>query len=107
MGKQGRTKAQKQAGQSIVGQSKSKTKKETAVFKVAGVRKTKTKMVNTSLKKLNVQTKSKTEEANKKFDRLKETLASSKVTTPSKKVKLETKGPPPDVSKAAEEFAKL
>ncbi|XP_069112809.1 ribosomal biogenesis factor-like [Argopecten irradians] len=107
MGKQGRTKTAKQGGQSTIAQSKSKVKKETAVFKVAGVRKAKTKTVSSSLKKLNVQTKSKTEEANKKFDRLKETLASTKVTVPTKKVQTGTKGPPPDVSKAAEEFAKL
>ncbi|XP_033754739.1 uncharacterized protein LOC117337744 [Pecten maximus] len=107
MGKQGRTKGQKQARQSTVCQSKGKAKKETAVFKVAGVRKAKTKTVNSSLKKLNVQTKSKTEEVNKKFDRLKETLASTKITVPPKKVQLGMKGPPPDVSKAAEQFAKL
>ncbi|OWF34753.1 uncharacterized protein LOC110443739 [Mizuhopecten yessoensis] len=107
MGKQGRTKGQKQARQTTVNQSKGKAKKETAVFKVAGVRKAKTKMVSSSLKKLNVQTKSKTEEANKKFDRLKETLASTQVTKPPKKVQSEMKGPPPDVSEAAEEFAKL
>lgn len=102
MGKQRRAKGQKQAGQ-----TRSKTKKETAVFMVAGVRKAKTKIVGTNLKKLNVQTKSKTEEANKKFDRLKETLASTKVAQPPKKVQTDQKKPPPDVNKAADDLAKL
>lgn len=47
MGKQRRAKGQKQAGQ-----TRSKTKKETAVFMVAGVRKAKTKIVGTNLKKV-------------------------------------------------------
>ncbi|KAK3085832.1 hypothetical protein FSP39_009340 [Pinctada imbricata] len=65
-----------------------KAKKEHAVFKVAGVRKAKTKTVNTNLKKLNVKNKNKTEEANKKFEEVQKVLtqetSKSKVRTASK-----------------------
>lgn len=86
-----------------------KGKKESAVFKVAGVRKPKIKSVNTNLKKLNFKNKQKTEDSNKVFNSVQESI--KETTKPTKKKPISksstAKKPLPDMDEAAKQFAQL
>ncbi|XP_048731330.1 uncharacterized protein LOC125648362 [Ostrea edulis] len=85
-----------------------KGKTESAVFKVAGIRKPKVKSVNTNLKKLNFKNKRKTEESNKVFKSVQETVAPN--TKPAKEKptsESSARKPVPDMEKATQQFAQL
>ncbi|XP_011438482.1 uncharacterized protein LOC128187279 [Crassostrea angulata] len=86
-----------------------KGKKESAVFKVAGVRKPKIKSVNTNLKKLNFKNKQKTEDSNKVFNSVQESITETTKLTKKRPISKSStaKKPLPDMDEAAKQFAQL
>ncbi|XP_061198379.1 uncharacterized protein LOC133206414 [Saccostrea echinata] len=83
--------------------------RDSAVFKIAGVRKPKIKSVNTNLKKLNFKNKQKTEESNKIFDSVQKAI--TETTKPAKeaqkKQSTSSRKPLPDMEETAKQFAQL
>lgn len=100
---------------------KSAAKKDPVASKVAGVRKAKTKVVSTNLKRINFQNKAKTEAVDAAFDEVKDLMTKKKPDTTSARQETlksdaasakKTRKPvseeqPPDVNMAAEELSKL
>lgn len=92
--------------------TKQKSRKEKA-FIVSSIKKGKTKTVATNLKKLNVQSRAKTEKADEKFKALKEVVIDSSKTATKKasnlKQTLKKTSPkePVDMDTTAESFSKL
>lgn len=86
-----------------------KGKKDSAVFKVAGVRKPKIKSVNTNLKKLNFKNKQQTEDSNKVFDTVQTSITETTKLTKKKPMSKSStaKKPQPDMDEATKQFAKL
>ncbi|XP_022338998.2 uncharacterized protein LOC111134348 [Crassostrea virginica] len=86
-----------------------KKNKDAAVFKVAGVRKPKTKSISTNLKKFNFKNKQKTEDSNKIFQSVQGLV--SETTKPAKKQPVSKSStaqkPLPDMDDAVNQFAQL
>ncbi|XP_062611939.1 uncharacterized protein LOC134273745 [Saccostrea cucullata] len=84
-------------------------KRDSAVFKVAGVRKPKIKSVNTNLKKLNFKNKQKTEESNKVFNSVQRAITETTkpVKQAPKKQSSTASKPLPDMEETAKQFAQL
>ncbi|XP_025116111.1 uncharacterized protein LOC112577273 [Pomacea canaliculata] len=91
------------------GGQKKNFKKDPIAVKVAGVRKSKTKAVNSSLKKINFQNRSKTEKLDSQMSELQTGKKSEKrpASKPATKVNMSSDAPPPDINMAADELSKL